>query len=29
MTERHFESEAELRDFAADVADEYRADAAE
>jgi hypothetical protein len=29
MTERHFESEAELRDFVADVADEYRADADE
>jgi hypothetical protein len=29
MTERHFESEAELQGFVADVADEYRADADE
>jgi hypothetical protein len=29
MTERHFGSESELRDFIADVADEYRADADE
>jgi len=29
MTERHFESKSELRDFVADVADEYRADADE
>lgn len=29
MTERHFDSESELRDFTADVADEYRADADE
>jgi hypothetical protein len=29
MTERHFESEAELREFIADVADEYRGDADE
>jgi hypothetical protein len=29
MTERHFDSESELRDFIADVADEYRADADE
>lgn len=29
MTERHFDSEAELRDFVAEVADEYRTDADE
>ncbi len=29
MTERHFQSEAELRDFVAEVADEYSADADE
>jgi len=29
MTERHFDSEAELREFVAEVADEYRADADE
>jgi hypothetical protein len=29
MTERHLESEAELQDFVAEVADEYRADADE
>lgn len=29
MTERHFDSESELRDFIADAADEYRADADE
>jgi hypothetical protein len=29
MTDRHFESEAELRDFVAEIADEYRADADE
>ena len=27
MTDRHFESEAELREFVADAAEEYRADA--
>jgi hypothetical protein len=26
MTDRHFDSEAELRDFVAEVADEYRAE---
>jgi hypothetical protein len=29
MTERHFDSEAELREFVAGVADEYRAEADE
>jgi hypothetical protein len=29
MTERHFDSEAELREFVGEVADEYRADADE
>jgi hypothetical protein len=29
MTERHFHSEAELREFVVEVADEYRADADE
>jgi hypothetical protein len=29
MTERHFESETELCDFVAEIADEYRADADE
>jgi hypothetical protein len=29
MTERHFDSETELREFVADVAAEYRADADE
>jgi hypothetical protein len=29
MSERHFDSEPELRDFVADIADEYCADAAE
>jgi len=29
MTERHFETKAELRDFVADIADEYREDADE